>query len=584
VSAVTPRRSGRKRLRFGDFELDVEAPELRLKGAAVRLQPQPLRILALLASSAARVVSREEIRSAIWGEGTYVDFDQGLNFSIRRIRAALGDDSESPHYIETLPRRGYRFIATVEELSPAVPLWPSGKMMLAVLPFVNLTGDPDQEYFSDGLTEEMITELGRLHPEQLGVISRTSAMRYKHAESGVDQIGRELKVDYVLEGSVRSASNRVRITVQLIQVADQTHSWAESYDRELRDILALQSDVARAVAATIRLRLTSQEQSRLENAHPVDPEIFQLYLRGRYWWNKGTEQNLRKSITCFQQAIEGDPDSALAYSGLADSYLRLLDKHHLPPKDATALAKEAAERALALDGTLAEVHTSLGHVQLHELDCRAAEERFRRAIEVNPSYATAYFYYANCLLALGREEEAIAAARRSLALDPVSPAAEINLATMLYYGGEWAQAIEHSERALELEPNWADAYETMGKVYVERHLHRDAIAALRKAVSLSERTPRHLADLGHAYAAAGKKREAMRILEELTSFANEKRFGAYDVALVHCALGDRAQALQWLSKAYEERSGRMPFLGVDPRMKPLSSEAGFRDLTARISL
>ncbi len=582
MSAGRSRKRGGKRLRFGDFELDVGAPELRLRGGAVRLQPQPLRILALLASSAARIVSREEIRSEIWGEGTYVDFDQGLNFSIRQIRGALGDDSESPRYIETLPRRGYRFIARVEELSPAVPRSPSGKLTLAVMPFVNLTGDPEQEYFSDGLTEEMITQLGRLHPERLGVISRTSAMRYKHAESGVDQIGRELGVDYILEGSVRSASNRVRITVQLIQVADQTHLWADSYDRELRDILALQSDVSRAVAATIHLRLTRQEQSRLEDAQPVDPEIFQLYWKGRYWWNKETEQNLRKSITYFQQAIERGPDSALAYSGLADSYLRLLDKHHLPPKDATALAREAAERALGLDETLAEVHSSLGHIQLHELDCRAAEERFRRAIELNPSYATAYFYYANCLLALGRGEEAIAAARRSLALDPVSPAAEINVATMLYYAGELAQAIEHSERALELEPNWADAYETIGKVYVERRLHRDAISALRKAVSLSGRTPRHLADLGHAYAAAGKKREAMRILGELTRFANEKGFGAYDVALIHCALGDRGQALQWLSKAYEERSGRMPFLGVDPRMKPLSSEARFRALTARI--
>jgi TolB-like protein/Flp pilus assembly protein TadD len=576
--------TARKLLRFGDFELDVEAPELRRNGAAVRLQPQPLRILALLASNAARIVSREEIRSQIWGEGTFVDFDQGLNFSIRRIRSALGDDSETPRYIETLPRRGYRFIASVREIAPEVPLAASGKVMLAVLPFVNFTGDPDQEYFSDGLTEEMITQLGRLHPERLGVISRTSAMRYKRAESGVDQIGRELGVNYILEGSVRRAGDRVRITVQLIQVADQTHLWAESYDRELRDILALQSDVSRAVAATIHLRLTRKERSRLDDTEPVDPEVLQLYWKGRYWWNKGTGQNLRKSITYFQQAIERDSDSALAYCGLADSYLRLLDKHHLPPKEATALAKEAAERAIALDETLAEVHTSLGHIQLHELDCRGAEERFRRAIEVNPSYATAYFYYANCLLALGREEEAIAAARRSLALDPVSPAAEINVATMLYYAGELAQAIEHSERALELEPNWADAYETMGKVYVERHLHRDAIAALRKAVSLSERTPRHLADLGHAYAAAGKKREAMRILEELTSFANENGFGAYDVALVYCALGDRAQALKWLETAYEERSGRMPFLGVDPRMKPLSSEAGFRALTARIDL
>jgi len=576
--------SKREALRFGNFELDVVAPELRRDGAPVRLQPQPLRVLALLACSAGRVVSREEIRSEIWGNETLVDFDQGLHFCIRQIRAALGDDSETPRYIETLPRRGYRFIAPVEKSPQPVVFAPTGKVMLAVLPLLNLTGDQDLEYLTDGLTEEMITQLGRLHPERLGIIARTSAMRYKHTKKTVGQIGHELGVDYVLEGSVRGAGRRKRLAVQLIQVADQTHLWAETYDHEVRDVLTLQSDLARAVAGEIRIRLTPQAQVRLRSARPVDPETYQLYLKGRYWWNKGTEQDLRKSIAYFHQVMETDPNFALAYTGLADSYLRLLDKGHLPPKEATALAKDAAERALALDETRAEVHTSLGHIQLHELDCRASEQRFRRAIELNPSYATAHFYYANCLVALGRVEEAIAAARRSLELDPVSPAAETNLAVMFYYAGQCDQAIERSERALEVEPNWADAYETMGRAYEQKQLHRAAITALRKAVSVSGRAPRYLVDLGHAYAVAGKRREALGLLEEVTRFSNEKGFGAYGVALIYCGLGDSGQALVWLEKAYEERSGSMPFLGVDPRLKPLSSEAGFRDLIARISL
>ncbi len=269
----------------GVFELDLKSSELRKQGVPVRLRPQPFKILALLAQRAGQLVTREKIRNQIWSHGTFVDFEQGLNYCIRRIRVALGDDAESPRYIETLQRRGYRLIVPVEEISGEQAPPGAGRVMLAVLPFENLSGAEEQEYFSDGLTEEMITRLGGLNPERLGVIARTSAMKYKHTDKSIHEIGRELGVYYVLEGSVRRAGSRVRIAAQLIQVSDQTHLWAESYQRNLGDILALQSDVAQAIASEIRVKLTPQEEARLASTRPVNPDAYEAYLKGRYFWN-----------------------------------------------------------------------------------------------------------------------------------------------------------------------------------------------------------------------------------------------------------------------------------------------------------
>jgi TolB-like protein len=293
----------RLRLRFGLFEADLVSRELYKRGHLVHLQEQPFRILAMLLEQPGEVISREQVQKKLWPEGTFVDFDEGLDTALKKLRQALGDSPQNPIFVETVPRRGYRFIAPVNGVKPA-SAWKqpaTGKIMLAVLPFDNLSGDREQEYFSDGLTEEMINQLGRLHPERLGVIARTSAMNYKHASKGIDQIGRELGVDYVLEGGVRCAGERLRITAQLIQVSDQTHFWAESYERDLSDALALQSEVALAIASEINVKLTPQQRTRLVNTRPLIPAAYEAYLKGRYSWNRRSEEGFKKSIEYFNQ-------------------------------------------------------------------------------------------------------------------------------------------------------------------------------------------------------------------------------------------------------------------------------------------
>ena len=574
---------GSRLLRFGAFELDLESGELRKGGAPVKLQPQPFRVLALLAGHPGQLITRERIQQEIWSQDTYVDFEHGLNYCVRQIRAALDDDARSPRFIETLPRRGYRFLARVEELAGPPKPPAAEKTMLAVLPFDNLGGDPEQEYFSDGLTDEMITELGRISPERLGVIARTSAMRYKHTDKGIDEIGRELGVQYALEGSVRRGGNRVRITAQLIQVSDQTHLWAESYESDLRDILEVQSDVARAIASQIRIKLMPQEQARLARARPIDPEAYESYLKGRYVWNKRTAGELWKSIRCFEAAIERDPGCTVAYAGLADSYLTLLDYNELLPEEAMAHANSAVSKALDLDEALAEAHSALAHALLHAWNWSAAEREFKRAIDLNPSYATARFYYANYLVAVGRHEEALVEARLSQELDPVSAAADANAASVFYHSGLLQQAIEQCREALEMEPNFGRAHYDLGRAYLQTGAHARATAALEKAVALSGHSLRLVAALGHAYGVGGKRDKARNVLNELKQRSQERYVSASDVALVCLGLGNKDQALAWFERAYEHRDGSLIFLKVDPRLESLWPEPRFKDLLRRMN-
>jgi TolB-like protein len=356
-------------MRFGAFELDLASGELRKGNAPLRLQPQPLRVLVLLARRPGQLVTRDEIKKEIWAGETFVDFDQGLNYCIRQIRAALGDDAETPRFIETVTRRGYRFVAEV--VSGRAPMERS-RPMLVVLPFRDLSGKPDEEYFSDGLTEEMIAQLGRLNPQRLGVIARTSAMRYKGAGKSIEAIGRELGVSHALEGSVRRTAHRVRVTAQLVQVSDQTHLWAASFERPVGDILALQADFARAIAAQIGVQLTAEEQIRIASARPVHAGAYEAYLKGRYFWKRRSREALQKSVQCFRAAIEIDPEYAAPYAGLADVHLTQLDYNHVSPRDAFVLADRMLVDALRLDNPLAEPHTSLGHLRLPRFDWAAS--------------------------------------------------------------------------------------------------------------------------------------------------------------------------------------------------------------------
>lgn len=566
------------RLKFDRFELDLASGELRKGGALVKLQPQPFKVLTLLAASGGRLVSREEIQKEVWTDDTFVDFNQGLNYCIRQIRAALCDDAEVPGFIETVPRRGYRFLASVEAVSqPAAAV--ARRVMLAVLPFENLSGDEGQEYFSDGLTDEMIAQLGRVNPQRLGLIARTSAMRYKHTDKRVDTIGRELGVSYVLEGSVRRSATRVRVTAQLIQVSDQTHLWADTYDRSVGDMLTLQSELAQAIAGEIRVQLTPQEQVRLASLQPVSADAYEAYLKGRYFWNRRTRASLDDSVRWFGRALEIDPGYAPAYAGLADAYLTQLDYNYLPPHDAFALANRVLLEALTLDSTLAEPHTSLGHLRLHEFKWTAAEQQFKRALELNPGYGTAHYYYGNLLAALGRWDEAFGEAHRALGLDPMSPNTRQNQLFILYLARRYDDALAQAKETVELDPTYLAVHYYLGLIYDRLGKYDEAIAAFQKVGSNdSNRGATVLAALGHTYAIAGKRDEALGILKRLEETSSREYVSTYDLALLSLALGDKDRAFALFSKAYEDHSSFLPFIAIDARLDSVRSDPRFNEL------
>jgi TolB-like protein/DNA-binding winged helix-turn-helix (wHTH) protein/Tfp pilus assembly protein PilF len=620
-------------LAFGAFELRQHSGELRKEGRLIRLQPQPLRVLALLAGRAGELVTREEIRKEIWGQDTFVDFEQGLNYCIKEIRATLGDDAETPQYVETLPRRGYRFIAPVKHIETPAPAmatvqdgtaslpaarpryrlallglaavlvvaavfaWqrfrpaaaPSGKIMLAVLPFENLSGDTEQDYLSDGLTDEMITQLARLNPERLGVIARTSAMHYKGARKDVREVGRELGVDYVLEGSLRRDGDRVRISAQLIQVKDQTHLWAENYERHVRDILAVQDNVARAIAAEIRVQLTPQglaAAGRGSSARAAAPEVYQLYLKGRYFWNKRTEAGHVKAIQSFQEAIQKDPDSAPAYAGLADAYALLgsMTNSTLPRLEAMPRARAFAEKALALDESLAEAHTSLAFVKMHfEQDWATAEKEFQRAIALNPSYVTAHHWYAYCLISQGRVEEALREIRLAQELDPLSLIINTDLGELLYFARRYDEAIRQAQKTLEMDSSFALAHRVLGWGYEQKGMYKESIAELQTLVRLSGRADYALAALGRSYALSGNRKEAEKLLRELRALYPRKPGTSFGLAVLYSALGNKDQAFFWLEKSAQERFGII-LIKVEPYFDSLRTDPRFRDIERRMAL
>jgi eukaryotic-like serine/threonine-protein kinase len=461
-------------------------------------------------------------------------------------------------------------LAVARHSSETVPR-PTRRVVLAVLPFENLTDEADQDYVSDGLTDEMIAQLGRLNPLRLGVIARTSAMRYKRTQKSVDVIGRELGASYVLEGSIRRSADRVRVTAQLIQGIDQTHVWTQTYDRDIGDMLALQSDVARAIAAEIRVQLTPDAQRQLARQHQVPRAAYEAYLKGRYFWNRRTREALEKSVAHFQDAIELDPAYAAAYAGLADAYLTQFDYNHVPPGEAFALVTGAVLEALRLDDRLAEPHSSLGHLRLHQFEFDAAEDEFRRAIELNPGYSTAHYYYGNLLAALGRFDEAIVEAHRALELDPMSPNTRQNRLFIFYLARRYDESLEQVRETLELDPAYTALHYWYGLVYERQQKYADALSAFQKVVSTdSSRGLTVLAAIGYTHAAAGNRREASQVLEHLESAS--EYVSSYDLALIHAALGDTDRACALVCKAYDDHASFLPFLNVDARLDGLRAD------------
>jgi len=551
-------------VRFGTFELDQEAGELRLEGTRVRLQDQPLQLLQILLEQPGKLVTRDELQRRIWPSDTFVDFDHGINNAIKRLREALGDTAETPRYIETLPRRGYRFIASAETPKKQVadPI-----RSLAVLPLENLSRDPEQEYFADGMTEALITSLAKI--SALRVTSRTTAMHYKGVHRPLPELARELGVDAVVEGAVLRSGERVRISVQLIESRTDQHLWAESYNRDLRDALELQAEVARAVAREIQVKLTPHEQEQLARVHPVDAQAYEEYLKGRYYWNKRTAEAFRRGADHFQRAIERDPSYAAAYAGLADCASSAGFWGLTSPSDGCGKAKSAARRSLEMEET-AEGHTSLAIAVLHyDYDLAAAEREFRRAFELNPRYPLAHQWHAHCLTYPGDPDKGLEAAKAGLEIDPLSININITYTGILWWKRQWQPAFEWCRKVLELDPDFATMRWMLANLYQASGAFEEAIAERKHDVEISGGHPLFVAGLGDSYAAAGKKEEALRVVDELQQLSKHRYIMAYWMALIYAGLGDRDTAFRWLEVAREERSPMLAFLKMDPRMDNL---------------
>jgi len=597
---------------FGPFRVDPSQRLLLRDGHPVPLQPKAFETLLVLVQNSDSVVMKDELMKALWPDSFVEESNLAQNIFI--LRKALGDTGSEYRYVVTLPGRGYRFAHKVEQvteqeddalgvenhsrsqlalgerlLNQISALTGSDRRarrkMLAVLPFQNLTGDPGQEYFADGLTEELISKLGRLHPTQLGVIARTSVMGYKHSNERLDQIGRELGVQYVLEGSVRRAGDRVRITAQLISIADQTHLWANDYDRKLEDVVTVQDDVAIAVANETQLKLSPAQHTDLARGRTVNPEAYEAYLRGRFFWNKRTEAGIRKSVEYFETAIAKDPAFAQAYAGLADSYVLLGGYGIEAQKVAMPKAKAAALKALAMNEQLADAYASLAMISLqYDWNWKESEKDYKRAIELNPNYSVAHHWYGDGYLAgMGRFDEAIAELRQAQELDPLSLVIGTDLAKRLCFAGQYDEGMERFRRILEIDPDFVLAHYFLSQVYEQRGLYSEAIAELGRIRS-ADTTGIITAQLGHIYAVQGRKREALQVVDELQRGSGQTYIDPSHVADIYVGLGEKDLALVWLEKAYEQHSPAMNGLKTDAVYAPIRSDPRFIDLMSRVGL
>ena len=466
------------------------------------------------------------------------------------------------------------------------------KIKLAVLPFKNMSGDPGQEYFSDGMTDEMITQLARLEPKRLRVIARTSVMPYKSTEKSTMQVCGELGVNYIIEGSVRRTETRARITAQLIQCADQTHVWANSADRDMADILALQAEAAQAITREIKITLSPEQRTRLTTARPVNPDAYEAYLKGRYCWYRRDPREFQKSVGYFRSAIEKQPDYALAYSSLAMAYamLGVIPYDALAAKEAMPQARAAAEKALDLDDSLAEARTVLGLVKYrYQWDWRGAEEQYDQALSVQPSYVQAYLWRSWLLLALNRRHEAMEQIQRAEeAAQETDPRSLVViravLAQALYYARQYDHSIEESKKAIELDPNWFMTYFHLARAYEQKGMYVEAITELEKAHTAFPNVLLFKMELGHAYAMAGRKSDALKQIQDLGELAKNRYVPAFYMAAIYTGLGDKDDAFQWLDNAAEEHSDGLAFLGVDPAADSLRSDPRFQALLRRMRL
>lgn len=641
--------------RFGDdFELDVRSYQLRHSGRRLKLERIPMELLFLLIERRGQIVTREQIVERVWGKGVFLDTDNSINAAIRKIRQVLKDDPEEPRFVQTVTGRGYRFIAPVQEpgapagraevisrlsapsegasgteiIHDRVPRAPgyrvrplllvvvvcvvliavlggyfrwfrsrpqpetsSARLMLAVLPFENLTGDAGQDYFSDGLTEEMITRLGNLDPQHLGVIARTSVMHYKNSPEKLDQIGRELGVQYVLEGSLRRDSEKVRITAQLIEAKDQTHLWARQYDREVSHLLTLEAEIAREIADEIQTTLGDRkgvtrpgQPSLPAQTSPQNYEAYDLYLKGQYFFNKRSVEGFRRAIDYFQQAIVKDPSYARAYAGLADSYALIGGYSAAPQTDFMPKARAAAVRAVELDDSLPEAHTALALVvQNYDWDWQTAEKEFRRAIDLDPNYATAHHWYAEHLSWQGRFDEAFRESENARQLDPLSLIIATDNGAILYYSRQYDRAMAQFRAVREMDPEFLHS-NMIVHVYEQKGMFAEVLAEIEKSRRSNGDAPWTWSEEAYVYGRLGQPANARAALAKLAEWNRRHPVDAAAFVAPYIALGDKDRAFFWLEKAYAQHSNAMTWLKVNPMYDPLRGDPRYQNLLGRVGL
>ena len=653
-----------KIFRCGAFEIDLKGFELRKHGLRIKLSDQPFQILAILLEKPVEIVTRDELRERLWPGDTFVDFDHGLNNAVMRLREALGDSSDRPRFIETLPRRGYRFIAPITTMhsagaavlasaAPAADLrddpstaalrtpveavakpgdreeyaarpnakrWltlpriavmsaavlasavlsgfavhyvrgmesgklnPAHSMSLVVLPLENLTGDKEQEYFADGMTDDLTANLAKIR--SLRVISRSTAMAYKGTRKPLSQIARELRVDAVVEGTVLRSGNRVRITAELVQVSTDHHLWAETYESQIGDVLALQNRVSSAIVDEIRINLSPEDKERLAKTPSVSPEAYEDYLKGRYYWNKRSGEGFTKAIGYFEDATRKDPQYALAYAGLADCYgiIGATIYGTVPAAEAAPKAKAAAVRALEIDPSLAEAETSLATAKFnYDWDWAGAAEGFQRAIQMDPKYATAYQRYSLYSIAMGRFDDSFEQIKRARDLDPLSISINSSFGWRLYLARQYDRSIAQLRDTLEMDPSYEWAHLILGQAYEQKGEFSLALSELRKAVELSHNSPLMVSALAHADGVSGNQAEAQKLLAQLVTQSKQQYVSPYYIAIVYLALGKNDDAINWLERAFADRSNGLVFARVEPELDPLRSDPRFVALEHKLN-
>jgi TolB-like protein/Tfp pilus assembly protein PilF len=563
---------------FGPFRLDAGGRLLFRESQRLALSPKAVELLVVLVEAEANTVGKEELLNRVWAD-TAVE-EGSLTSHISLLRKTLGE-----RYIETIPKRGYRFVGAVKQVAAGSERPPHIRS-LAVLPLENLAPDPDGNYFADSMTEALITGLAKI--ASLRVVSRTSIMRYKNTQKSLPEIGKELSVDAIVEGSVQREGDRVRISARLVRAATDQHMWADAYYRELRDVLILQNEVARTIAQQVQAKLTPEEHARLSSAREVDPGAYELAIKGRYFWVKRTEDSIHRALALFQQAVELDPGYAAAYSGLADCYSSLgfsFDVGSQRPAEVQPKAKAAAMKALELDDSLADAHTSLAYVKLNfDWDWPGAEVEFERSLQLNPGYANGHHWRAHLLLSSGRFGDALAESKRALELDVLSPIMNVHLGWHYLYARQYERALDQLTKTLELDPNYGLAHWYRGLAYQQKGMYAEALRELARARNLLKHSLIVEADIGHLHAVSGSKSEAETVIAWLKKESARRYVNPFAIALIYVGLGRHDEGFAWLETAFRERSDMLVYLRVDPRLDSMRADPRFARLAERVGV